>query len=159
MSVNPEPYKLNSIVQHSQRLLNSFAHWTGRELLPRMGTPAEQAASLYRTAFIVVSHGTEADPILNYGNSVALDLWEMDWAAFTRTPSRLTAETAQLQEECARFMEEALQKGYILNYRGIRISRTGKRFWIENATIWNVLDEQGTCWGQAATFSEWRPAE
>ena len=35
--------------------------------------------------------------------------------------------------------------------------RTGKRFWVENATIWTVTDPTGTFLGQAATFSKWTP--
>lgn len=41
---------------------------------------------------VVVSHGTEEDPILNYGNAVTLRLWEMSFEQLTSTPSRQTAE-------------------------------------------------------------------
>ena len=156
MNENDLHFKRAEIVQHTQRLLDSYKHWTGAELAAREGSAEAQAENLYRAPFVVVSHATQSDPILNYANAIALTLWEMDWQTFTSTPSRMTAETAQLQEERARFMKEALEKGFVRNYRGIRISRTGKRFWIENATIWTVRDEQGNRCGQAATFKEWR---
>ena len=38
---------------------------------------------------------------------------------------------------------------------GVRISRTGRRFLVEQAVVWNVLDGHGTRRGQAATFSRW----
>ena len=53
--------------------------------------------------FVLVAHGTEADPVLNYGNATALALWEMSWEELTRTPSRLTAE-APNREERARLL-------------------------------------------------------
>lgn len=40
----------------------------------------------------IVSHGTETDPVFWFANRAAQGLWEMDWARFTRTPSRLSAE-------------------------------------------------------------------
>jgi len=45
--------------------------------------------------------------------------------------------------------------GFIDDYSGIRISLNGRRFRINQATVWNVLDEAGAYAGQAATFSSW----
>lgn len=94
------------------------------------------------------------DPILNYGNQVALDLWGMPWEQFVRTPSRLTAEVED-QAERGRMLERARVDGYYKKYRGVRISSTGRRFLIEQALIWNVIDSVGKPIGQAATFSQW----
>jgi hypothetical protein len=52
-------------------------------------------------------------------------------------------------------MEEARRKGFISDYSGVRISRTGRRFIIQNAILWNVYDEEGAYRGQAAFFKEW----
>jgi hypothetical protein len=41
------------------------------------------------------------------------------------------------------------------NYSGIRISASGRRFRIENATVWNLADAGGRIHGQAATFHHW----
>ena len=67
------------IVQWCQYLLDSYAHWVKRELIQRNGTPLEQAKRLFNSAFVVASHGVENDPLLNYGNQAALNLWAMDW--------------------------------------------------------------------------------
>lgn len=142
------------VIEWTQYLLNSFAHLVKRELIRRDGTPREQAERLFRSPFVVASHGTQDDPILNYGNQAALDLWEMDWDQFTKTPSRLTAEPVNRKER-ARMLEQARMQGYIPDYRGVRISRTGKRFLVERATVWNIQQPDGTPLGQAATFSEW----
>lgn len=112
------------------------------------------AEALFTAPFVLVSHGTEADPILNYGNQSALQLWEMDWHQLTQTPSRLTAEPIE-REERARLLEQAQTQGYISDYQGIRISRTGRRFHISNVIVWDVLNEQNDRCGQAATFDRW----
>ncbi|MGO8766765.1 MAG: MEKHLA domain-containing protein [Limisphaerales bacterium] len=142
-------------IAHSQMLARSFKHFTGRELLPGSLSDEELAKRLFETPFVVVSHGTEADPILNYGNQAALALWETTWEEFTRTPSRLTAEMPN-REERARLLEIAARRGFIDNYSGVRISKNGRRFEISRATIWNLISETGAPCGQAATFSEWK---
>ena len=145
-----------AIVTWSQALLDSFYRWTGRDLLTRTGSPESQAQALFTAPFVVVSHGTEPDPILNYGNQVALDLWEMTWEQLTSTPSRLTAE-AMNRDERERMLTVAATQGYFSGYRGVRISATGKRFLVDDATVWNVVDACGARVGQAATFARWTP--
>ncbi|MCC6141638.1 MAG: MEKHLA domain-containing protein [Nitrospira sp.] len=147
-----------AMVAWSQLLLESFRRWTGRELLLRTGSSEDQAQALFAAPFVVVSHGAESDPILNYGNQTALDLWELPWAQLTRTPSRLTAEPMN-RDERARMLAVAEAQGYFAGYRGIRISSTGKRFLVEDATVWNVVDGQGIRVGQAATFARWTMVE
>lgn len=142
-------------VAHTQVLLDSYRRFVGTELIPRLGSVEEQAAALYNAPFVVVSHGTQTDPILNYGNRVALDLWEVDAETLRQTPSRLTAEPVH-RDERAQLLERTTRDGFVDDYRGIRISSTGKRFWIQRATVWNLLNEHGARVGQAATFSEWK---
>lgn len=150
-----EPWSDPVVTSWSQLLLNSFRHWLGRELIERKGSSEEQARALYHAPFVVVSHGMEADPILNYGNKIALELWEPDWERFSRTPSRLTAEPVN-QAERARMLARAHEKGFIDDYKGVRISGTGKRFLVEQAIVWNVVGAEGEQLGQAATFSRWK---
>ena len=143
-----------AVVEWTQRLLNSYRHWTSRELIERIGEPEVQAYRLFQAPFVVVSHGVETDPLLNYGNQAALDLWETTWDRLVRTPSRLTAEPVNRAER-EWMLEQARTRGYLDSYRGVRISSTGRRFLIENALIWNVLDAEGQKVGQGATFSQW----
>lgn len=143
---------------HVQLLLDSFARLLGRELISRQGSAEAQAERLFQAPFVVVSHGTEADPILNYGNAAALALWEMDLATLTRTASRLTAEPVH-RDERARLLERTRRDGYVDDYAGIRISSTGRRFRIEQAIVWNLVDAAGIHHGQAATFDRWTPLD
>jgi len=143
-----------AVVAWSRLLLDSFRHWTGHELLERKGSAEEQAQALFAAPFVVVSHGTEADPILNYGNRTAMQLFELDWTKLTRMPSRLTAEPVN-QAERERMLAQAAARGYIDDYKGVRISATGRRFLVEQALVWNVVDQTQKLHGQAATFDKW----
>ncbi len=143
---------------HSARLANSLARLTGKQLIPEDTAGQSPADWLFSAPFSIVSHGTEADPIFNYANRTALHLFEMNWQEFTELPSRKSAEPVH-RDERARLMASVQSRGYIDNYGGIRISKTGRRFRIENAIVWNVLDEDGTVIGQAAMFDRWTPVE
>ena len=142
------------LITQVQRILNSFRHWTGRELLSDRTDPQNDMDQLFEAPFVVVSHGVEVDPLLNYGNRSALSLWEMTWEELIQTPSRLTAEPLS-REERAGLLALVTQNGFIENYQGIRISKTGRRFRIEKAIVWNLMDEQGRYAGQAANFDRW----
>lgn len=137
-----------------QWLLDSYALWLKRELIDRGADVEAESERLFFAPFVVVSHVDSDDPILNYGNRQALDLWEMTWAEFTATPSRLTAEPMNRTER-ARMLRRVTARGFVDDYRGVRISRTGRRFLVERATVWNVVDGDGSRRGQAAAFSEW----
>lgn len=141
-------------IDHSQIVLNSYRHWIGRELLPRDGDPEVQAQRLFDAPFVVVSHGTQDDPILNYGNQAALDLWQVDIPTLLATPSRLTAEPLH-RDERARLLDRTRREGYADDYTGIRITTTGRRFRIDQAIVWNLRGPAGEYAGQAATFSHW----
>lgn len=142
------------ILAHSECLIRSLAHWTGRDLTPGVSDPRERARLLFEAPFVLASHGTEADPILNYGNRAALALWDTTWEQFIRMPSRLTAE-APNREERARLLERVTRDGFIADYSGVRISRGGRRFRIAEATVWNLVDTDLRPCGQAAMFQHW----
>jgi hypothetical protein len=147
-------WKTDFVIAQTGCLSRSLKHWTGHELLPGLFEPVELAQNVFEAPFVVVSHGTEADPVLNYGNRAALALWEMSWEELTRTPSRLTAE-APNREERAKLLEAVTRRGFIDDYSGVRISKTGRRFRISRATVWNLLTSDGKPCGQAAMFDRW----
>jgi len=142
------------VISHTTCLVQSYNQLTGRELVPGVSDERELSRQVFHAPFVVVSHGTEPDPVLNYGNAAALRLWEMSWAEFTGTPSRFTAEVPN-REERARLLAAVTARGFIDDYAGVRISRSGRRFRIARATVWNVFSREGKPIGQAATFREW----
>jgi MEKHLA domain len=147
-------WQTDFVIAHTVCLARSFKHWIGRDLLPGIFDAKELSQKVFQAPFVLVSHGTETDPILNYGNQAALSLWEMSWEGLTRTPSRLTAE-APNREERAKLLETVTRRGFIDDYSGIRISKSGRRFRISQATVWNLLTEKDQPCGQAAMFDHW----
>lgn len=130
-------------------LRHSYHRWTGLHLVDAQLDDLAAIAALRDAPLAVVSHDTAADPIFNYANSAALQLFEMDWDSFTQLPSRLSAETAN-QEKRGKALEEVARQGYTQGYAGIRIASSGRRFWIRDTTIWNVVSPEGVFMGQAA---------
>ena len=155
---NAAPWRKADWQAMTQLLLDSYRRWVGTELISRDGTPEAQAQRLFEAPFVVVAHGTQPDPIFQYGNQTALARWELDLASLLAMPSRLTAEPVH-RDERARLLERTTRDGFVDDYTGVRISRTGRRFRINQATIWNLVDAEGTNRGQAATFSDWTPLD
>jgi hypothetical protein len=114
----------------------------------------DPAAALWAAPRAIVAHGTEPDPIFFYGNATALALFELPFAQFTQLPSRLSAEPVH-RDERARLLDRVARDNFIDDYAGIRISSTGRRFRIEQATVWNLIHAAGAIHGQAATFDCW----
>lgn len=156
VATSPEPWSRPEWVARARLIIESYAAVVGRPLIDPEGSDIARAERLYRAPFVVVAHGVEADPMLSYGNEAALLLWEMEADVLLRTPSRLTAEPMH-REERARLLERTRRDGYVDDYSGVRISRSGRRFSIERASVWNLLDAAGTLHGQAATFERWTP--
>lgn len=142
-------------VGHTELLRRTFHAFTGRHLLDPALAPDAAAEALFHAPFVVLSHDAAPDPLLTYGNRAALELFALSWEELIRMPSRLTAEAPDRAER-ARLLAAVAARGCIDDYSGVRISRTGRRFWIECATVWNLTDENGRRCGQAATFREWR---
>jgi hypothetical protein len=137
--------------RHARRLVASYHHWTGEHLIPPDTPPERLAETLFRANFAIVSHGTESDPVFNFGNAIALSLFEMTWDEFTRLPSRLSADPAT-SEERESLMARVSSEGFVRGYRGIRVSSSGRRFVVAGATVWEVLDRDGRSYGRAARF-------
>ena len=140
--------------RHVGYLLRSFHRVVGQALLPPLGDAIRDAQQLFAAPFVVLSHGVEGDPILNYGNALALQLGEMTATQFGATPSRVTAEP-MLREDRQSTLDTVARQGYISGYAGVRVSGTGRRFLIENVVLWNVSDDDGNPLDQAASFDRW----
>lgn len=146
------------ITAHVARLLTCHQALTGRPLLAREPdeSDADVAQRLYAAPFVVLSHGTEPDPLFNYANLAAQRLFELTWDEFVGMPSRLSAEAPERSER-ERLLARVSADGYIDDYSGVRISKSGRRFRILRATVWNLADTLGRPIGQAAAFSDWQP--
>lgn len=134
-------------------LVSSFKLLTGKNILLSEFDSDSISREIYFAPFAVMSHGTETDPVFNYANQCALDLFEITWENFIKLPSKYSAE-AESQDERERILQQVAENGYADDYSGVRISNKGRRFQIKNATVWNVIN-QGRCYGQAALIRNW----
>ncbi len=140
----------------AERLLSSFQRLTGKSLIPEGITGTERWKALYDLLHPVLSHNAEADPKLNYSNAAGMERFEINWEELIETPSRYTAEP-QIQEERDRLLKAVTENGFIDDYQGVRISAKGNRFFVEKAIVWNIVDEEGTYWGQGAVLYKCKP--
>lgn len=146
-------------LEHVDLMLSSFKRLLGRELTSgKFSSPAERAQALYEAPFCLLSHGTEAVPIFNYGNLAAQRAFELSWEELTQMESRKSAEEIT-QEERDELLARVTKFGFIDDYKGVRVSSTGKRFMIEDAVVWNLIDEQGVYRGQAAALFQFTVIE
>ncbi|NDC39578.1 MAG: MEKHLA domain-containing protein, partial [Proteobacteria bacterium] len=90
--VNYLSFMLGDQADHIHYLRYSFRRHLGKDLVDPALTPLEAARVIYYAPYVVVSHGVGADPIFNYGNQAALQLFAVDWSEFTALPSRQSAE-------------------------------------------------------------------
>jgi hypothetical protein len=133
---------------------------TGRPLLERLPCESDEALArrLYAAPFVALAHGVEPDPLFNYAKLAAQRLFELTWDEFIGLPSRLSAEAPERSDR-SRLLARVATHSFIDDYSGVRISKSGQRFRIQRATVWNVSDAAGRRVGQAACFSDWAPCD
>jgi PAS domain S-box-containing protein len=135
-------------------LTGSFRRLVGRALVPKERGPEW----LYSDApFVVLAHNTAPSPVFVYANGAAQRRFGYSWSEFVKLESRLSAGPSERGERQA-LLDAVAQNGYMAGYRGLRVTKSGSRFWMENGVVWQLRDENGQDFGQAATFSEWADA-
>ncbi|MBY3271950.1 MEKHLA domain-containing protein [Rhizobium laguerreae] len=143
LSYDPEFYAL---------MAGSFERSVGRRLAPE----SQGAEWLYdRSPAVVLAHNTDADPRFIYANRAAQACFEYSWDEFVTLPSCLSAEAPDRAER-ERLLNAVAANGFIADYRGLRIAKSGRRFYIEKAIVWDLVDRSGCRRGQAATFDSWQ---
>jgi hypothetical protein len=106
---------------HAELILSSFSRIVGKHLVDPDLPDNDRYCALFEAEFCVVSHSTEDDPVFNYGNKSALELFESKWQDFTRLPSRHSAEP-QIRAERDRLLDSVAKNGFIDDYKGVRVS-------------------------------------
>lgn len=124
----------------------SFQRLTSRALTPDGDVWGAQAA--------ILAHDTHSPPRFTYGNARALELFKLTATDFLGRPSHTSAEPAH-RDERARMFARLEADDVVTGYAGVRIAADGTQFRIEDAVIWNLVDEAGTRHGQAAWFDKW----
>lgn len=138
-------------------LTDSYLRVVGTPLVAQDRSAAEVARWLYHDApFGLLAHQGEPDPLFCYANRTAQYHFGYRWEEFIGLPSRLSAKSPDRAER-AQLLDDVTRKGYSTDYRGLRVAKSGTQFWIEDATVWNLVDRDGIQHGQAAVFRSVTP--
>ncbi|MFA7585383.1 MAG: MEKHLA domain-containing protein [Novosphingobium sp.] len=145
----PDAYLLPECRARIELVAESHARLIGRPLVAQAD---DMVTALWHAPFAILAHGTGNDPEFFFGNRAALAAFETIVGNFIGMPSRLSAEAPWRAERQA-LLDRVSANGFIDDYSGIRISASGRRFRIEHAVVWNLIDGTGALHGQAATFA------
>lgn len=151
----PVPLTDPTVIARCCLIAASFRRVLCRDLLP--GLPDESSSiahAIDAAPCAILAHDGSERPRFTYANATARGLWELDWERFIGMPSEQSAEPDQRGAREA-LLARARRDGFIDDYRGIRITASGRRFAIEDVILWNLVDDAGVSHGQAATFSRW----
>ena len=147
MEALPSQFDTPELRRRIALIAQSHERLTGRALVDG----PDLAEALWNAPLAVVAHGTQADPLFFFGNRAALAAFGASLGQFIGMPSRLSAEAPDRAERQA-LLDRVTAQGFIDDYAGMRVRLDGGRFQIENATVWNLIDEAGERHGQAAAF-------
>jgi hypothetical protein len=138
------------------RVVESFVRVTGRDLVKELSLhPGAVGREVFFGNYALLCHRGEVRPMLTYGNQFALRLWEASWEELVRTPSSATAPEEDIGPRQA-LLQKVERDNFVAGYSGRRISFKGRRFLIQDVTVWRLLDETGVSFGTGAFFSRYR---
>jgi len=136
-------------------LTRTYRDCLGKDLVPPGLDPSAAALWLYEQApFCLLAHNTAPDPRFVYANRTAQVCFEYGWGEMTLLPSRQSAGPPDRAERQS-FIEAVTRDGFATSYRGLRAARSGRQFWIEDVTMWQLVDASGSLRGQAAVYGRW----
>jgi hypothetical protein len=142
----------------AEAMLASYERSLGAPLVDGAATLSAALGWLYADApFCVLAHDASDDPRFVFANLTAQRCFEYGWEELVGMPSRLSAGAPD-RDERTRLLEGVRRDGFVRHYRGLRIAKSGRQFWIEDVTVWNVTDARGVRRGQAATYQRTTPA-
>jgi hypothetical protein len=159
------------MITHVRFLDQSLLKLTGRGIYERMNiqrneellrssdSNEEKREYIYNSIcknerFVLISHGTEASPVYNFGNMACLNAFSRSWENLTCMPSR-ECVVSQSQDETLRIelMKNVTDYGFVDGeYRGYRVRGDGKFIKLTECVVWNCYDDKGVYIGQAALF-------
>jgi PAS domain-containing protein len=138
-------------------LVSSYRHFVGAEPKFLAGGDATPEWLYEHAPYCVLAHDAGSVPRFIYANRAAQACFEYDWDEIVGLPSHLSAEPGDRAER-QRLLDAVARDGFATGYSGLRIAKSGRRFWIEDGVLWQLLDKDGVVRGQAASFGRWRNA-
>jgi PAS domain-containing protein len=146
-----------AFIARATLVLESFRRLLGRELITRSGNAAEDARRLFDLPIAVLAHDTSPAPLLDWANQAAARAFEATPESLLGRPSAATAPADALADR-GKLFEALARDNFVIGYSGVRVSLTGRRFIIDDVTVFEVTDAAGRPAGHAAVIRETRPA-
>lgn len=149
------------ITSHVTLLHDSLQKLTGRGICERMGISEDVLQSSNDTyndiclddRFVLISHGTEEDPIYNFANLAGLEAFVRTWEELIKIPSRQSVVFQTVDEELRiELIKSVTNDGYVEGASGTRVRGDDKFIRLVDAVVWNLYDSNGVYSGQAALF-------
>lgn len=141
-----------AFVARSAVILDSYRRLLGHELVERSGDPADDARRLFDLPLAVLAHDTSPAPLLDWVNRAAARAFDATPESLLGVPSAETAPPDAVADRRALF-ETLARQGFVSGYSGVRISLTGRRFFIDDVTVLTLTDESGRPAGHAAVIN------
>jgi PAS domain-containing protein len=138
-------------------LVSSYRRFVGAEPAFLAGGEATPEWLYERSSHCVLAHDNVSVPCFVYANRAAQACFEYDWDEIVGLPSHLSAEPGDRAER-QRLLDAVARNGFTTGYSGLRIAKSGRRFWILDGVLWQLVDQGGVIRGQAASFGRWHDA-
>jgi MEKHLA domain len=165
------------VLSHIRYVDKSLRRWTGRGVFERMGLGTTDSSTTRTTSsssdendddselqryyekiyldnrYVLITHGTESDPIYNFANRAALTAFWRSYSSMIQLPSARSV-VLQSKDESRRIqlMKSVTENNYVENATGVRIRDDGRFVKLVDAVVWNCFDDDDTYIGQAAFF-------
>jgi hypothetical protein len=144
-------------VARACEILDSFRRLLGRELIERSGDAAEDARRLFELPKAVLAHDASPTPLLDWANLAAARAFDATPESLLGRPSAATAPADAVADRRALF-DVLARQGFVTGYSGVRVSLAGRRFVIDDVTVFEVTAAAGRPAGHAAVIGATRPA-
>jgi hypothetical protein len=103
------------------------------------------------TRFGIMSHGVQADPVFNYANLAALELFKYSINDLCKLPSRYST-LPHLEQDRDNTLKEIAKSDYGYIHDGMRQTSEGRVILTSEILYWVVYDDDGTRIGHAAVY-------
>lgn len=128
-------------VQHSLLIYESFTN-NFIEFPIHFSDPVDLVLKLYHAPFIVFSVDNSETPKYNYLNYRAQQAFEINRNNLNNFYLK-DSVPEQLQNNLLGFTKHIRETGKFSNYNGVRMSRGGNQFRLNNAYVWSLLSSDG----------------
>jgi PAS domain-containing protein len=144
------------VVARAAAILDSFRRHFSHDLFDRAGDPAEDARRLFDLPQAVLAHDTSPEPLLDWANRAAAAAFDATPESLLGRPSAATAPADAVADR-GKLFEALARDGFVTGYSGVRVSLTGRRFIIDDVTVFELFDAAGQPAGHAAMIGATRP--